>query len=66
MYKLKALFTLIFILFSSNSFGQWSIVASDIDEELICMAKNIYFEAGNQPLAGKLSVAFVTINRVVW
>ena len=65
MYKLKALFTLIFILFSSNSFGQWSIVASDIDEELICMAKNIYFEAGNQPLAGKLSVAFVTINRVV-
>ena len=65
MYKLKVLFILILILFSSNSFGQWSIVAEDIDEELICMAKNIYFEAGNQPLAGKLSVAFVTINRVV-
>ena len=29
-----------------------------------CLAQNIYFEAGNQPLAGKIAVANVTLNRV--
>jgi len=39
------------------------IPASDEDGELYCLAKNIYFEAGNQPLAGRIAVAEVTINR---
>ena len=29
-----------------------------------CLAQNIYFEAGNQPLAGRIAVANVTLNRV--
>ena len=29
-----------------------------------CLAQNIYFESGNQPLAGRVAVAQVTINRV--
>jgi len=33
-------------------------------QEVECLARNIYFEAGNQPHAGKLAVAQVTINRV--
>lgn len=31
--------------------------------DLFCMAKNIYHEAGNQSLKGKIAVAQVTINR---
>ncbi|CAB4129186.1 Cell wall hydrolase, SleB [uncultured Caudovirales phage] len=29
-----------------------------------CLAKNIYYEAGNEPEEGKVAVAMVTINRV--
>jgi len=38
--------------------------ASDENGETVCMAKNIYFEAGNQPLAGKVAVAQVVLNRM--
>ena len=46
--------------------GFWSGKAQGFDEngEAYCLAKNIYFEAGNQPLAGKLAVAHVVRNRV--
>ena len=32
--------------------------------EIKCMADNIYYEASNQPLIGKVAVAYVTLNRV--
>lgn len=35
-----------------------------IDDDLYCLAQNIYFEAGNQPFAGKIAVGEVTIQRV--
>jgi len=38
---------------------------SDENGETFCLAKNIYFEAGNQPLAGKLAVSQVVMNRVL-
>lgn len=38
--------------------------ASDENGETYCMAKNIYFEAGNQPIAGKIAVSQVVLNRV--
>ena len=38
--------------------------ASDQNNEMYCLAQNIYFEAGNQPVAGKIAVAQVVINRV--
>ena len=37
---------------------------SNYHEDVICLAKNIYFEAGNQPVAGKVAVAQVVQNRV--
>ena len=37
---------------------------SDENGEAVCLAKNIYFEAGNQPLAGKVAVAQVVFNRM--
>ena len=40
------------------------LYASDENGEAVCLAKNIYFEAGNQPLAGKVAVAHVVLNRM--
>ena len=34
-------------------------------EDVLCLAKNIYFEAGVESTAGKLAVANVTINRTL-
>ena len=34
------------------------------EEEITCLAKNIYFESRNQPWIGQVAVAQVTINRV--
>lgn len=39
-------------------------IPHDNDNELICLAKNIYFEARNQSLKGQYAVGFVTMNRV--
>ena len=36
----------------------------ELNMDVHCLAQNIYFEAGNQPLAGKIAVANVTMNRV--
>jgi len=38
--------------------------AFDENNEIYCLAQNIYFEAGNQPLAGKIAVSQVVLNRV--
>jgi N-acetylmuramoyl-L-alanine amidase len=40
------------------------ITAELRDRQLECLAKNIYYEAGNEPFEGKVAVAQVTINRV--
>jgi spore germination cell wall hydrolase CwlJ-like protein len=33
-------------------------------KDIVCLANNIYYEAGNEPEEGKVAVAMVTINRV--
>ena len=38
------------------------ITAAVRERQLACLAKNIYYEAGNQPFEGKVAVAQVTIN----
>lgn len=39
------------------------ITAQYRERQLKCLARNIYFEAGNEPFEGKVAVAQVTINR---
>ena len=34
------------------------------NSELLCLAKNIYYEARGEPMHGKIAVAQVTLNRV--
>ena len=38
-------------------------VAQDIGKQVLCMAKNLYYEAAMEPYEGKLAVAQVTMNR---
>lgn len=47
--------------FKSN----FSSLNEDTQRQVNCLAENIYFEAGHEPLEGKKAVAFVTINRVL-
>ena len=46
--------------FLQLSYEEKQKVMRDVD----CLAKNIYFEAGSEPRAGKIAVAEVTMNRV--
>lgn len=47
--------------FKSN----YNSLSEDTQRQVNCLAENIYFEAGHEPLEGKKAVAFVTINRVL-
>lgn len=38
-------------------------VSQDVNKQLLCMAKNIYYEAASESFEGKLAVAQVTMNR---
>lgn len=40
------------------------ITAKVRERQLTCLARNIYYEAGNEPFEGKVAVAQVTLNRV--
>ena len=42
----------------------YSALTDDAKKQVTCLAENIYFEAGHEPLEGKKAVAFVTLNRV--
>lgn len=39
------------------------ISTAERERQLVCLAKNIYFEAASEPFEGKVAVAQVTINR---
>jgi spore germination cell wall hydrolase CwlJ-like protein len=49
-----------FVIFIILFYSLFANAESDVE----CLAKNIYFEARGEPLIGKLSVGFVTLNRV--
>jgi spore germination cell wall hydrolase CwlJ-like protein len=40
------------------------LTARNIEKQLTCLAKNIYWEAANEPFEGKVAVAQVTLNRM--
>jgi len=59
-------FTALFI-FLIIILAVWSppTLASDRDGARFCLAQNMYFEAGNQSIAGKIAVSQVVFNRVL-
>ena len=44
--------------------SSYNALTEDAKKQVTCLAENIYFEAGHEPLDGKMAVAFVTFNRV--
>ena len=46
------------------TYKSYESVMEDRQKQLTCLAKNIYFEARNEPFAGQFAVALVTLNRV--
>jgi len=46
-----------------QTFAFEQLVAQDLGKQVLCMAKNLYYEAAMEPYEGKLAVAQVTMNR---
>jgi N-acetylmuramoyl-L-alanine amidase len=46
-----------------QTFSYEQMVAQDLGRQVLCMAKNLYYEAAMEPYEGKLAVAQVTMNR---
>ena len=77
---MKTIFISIVLLFSLTIFVQpvgeasvnrtevpkWTYesIAQEATKQHECLARNIYFEARNEPFAGQFAVAMVTLNRV--
>ena len=69
--KVVAVLCFLSVIFVSPSFSSGFTdyvlkkqVASDYNKQVDCLAKNIYYESGNESYEGKLAVAQVTMNRV--
>ena len=52
------------ILFFGMLLGLMTPVEADEQEEVRCLAENIYFEARSESTAGRMAVALVVLNRV--
>ena len=78
LLKIITIILMIAAVYGSVSLLQWAIANKQADykladssqittevreRQLACLAKNIYYEAGNQSFEGKVAVAQVTINR---
>ena len=77
---MKHIFISIVLLFSLTIFAEpvadasvnhdvvpkwnYKTIAMEATKQHECLAKNIYFEARNEPFAGQFAVAMVTLNRV--
>ena len=46
------------------TYRSYATMMADREKQLECLAKNIYFEARNEPFVGQFAVALVTLNRV--
>tara|TARA_B100001123_G_C14964749_1_gene889175 strand:- start:188 stop:739 length:552 start_codon:yes stop_codon:yes gene_type:complete len=46
------------------TYTPYASMVEDREKQLECLAKNIYFEARNEPFVGQFAVALVTLNRV--
>jgi len=63
--KIKLAFGLSALAFFAYAVIAQEVKASDENGEVYCLALNMYFEAGNQPMAGKIAVSHVVQNRVI-
>lgn len=62
-FILITLFALLPVVSHQQPLTEVQEVSSELAQQILCMAKNIYYEAAKEPFEGKLAVAQVTINR---
>ena len=62
-FILVTLFAILPVISHQQPLTEQQEVAMDLGQQIECMAKNIYYEAGSEPYEGKLAVAQVTMNR---
>ena len=62
-FILITLFALLPVVSHQQPITEVQEVSSELAQQILCMAKNIYYEAAKEPFEGKLAVAQVTINR---
>ena len=60
---LITLFAIMPVISHQEQLTEVQEVSFDLSQQINCMAKNIYYEAANEPYEGKLAVAQVTMNR---
>lgn len=62
---MKKLFLLCYMMiFGTGAMFYDHVPESTYSKDVVCLAKNIYFEARNEPTKGQIAVALVTLNRV--
>ena len=64
LVKIRSVYFILGLLIGMAVSMSSKLYAYDENGDAVCLAKNIYFEAGNQPLAGKVAVAQVVLNRM--
>ena len=62
-FILITLFALLPVVSHQQPLSEVQEVSSELAQQILCMAKNIYYEAAKEPFEGKLAVAQVTMNR---
>ena len=62
-FILITLFALLPVVSHQQPISEVQEVSSELAQQILCMAKNIYYEAAKEPFEGKLAVAQVTMNR---
>ena len=62
-FILITLFALLPVVSHQQPITEVQEVSSELAQQILCMAKNIYYEAAKEPFEGKLAVAQVTMNR---
>jgi spore germination cell wall hydrolase CwlJ-like protein len=67
MRQMIAILSVLLAIASPATAGEWiswaAPAAPDV-RQVKCMAEAIYFEAGNEPMAGRIAVAKVVLNRM--
>lgn len=62
-FILITLFALIPVVGHQQPVTEVQEVSGELGQQILCMAKNLYYEAASEPFEGKLAVAQVTMNR---
>lgn len=63
-FILITLFALLPVISHQEPLTEVQEVSGELGQQILCMAKNIYYEAAKEPFEGKLAVANVVMNRV--